>query len=55
MRSPVRTLITVLDMIDDIASVKLVSEPFIDYLHLAKLHGRWSIVNALYEDRQPEP
>lgn len=45
--------VTVLDMADNIASVKVVSEPFVDYLHLAKLDGRWSIVNALYEDRQP--
>lgn len=44
--------ITILDLADNVASVKVVSEPFIDYLHLAKLEGRWSIVNALYEDRQ---
>ena len=45
--------ITVLDLADNIASVKVVSEPFVDYLHLAKLDGRWSIVNVLYEDREP--
>lgn len=45
--------ITVLDFADNIASVKIVSEPFVDYLHLAKLDGRWSIVNVLYEDREP--
>src|SRR5580765_5617097 len=45
--------ITVLDVADSIASAKVVSEPFVDYLHLAKLDGRWSIVNALYEDREP--
>lgn len=45
--------ITVLDVADNIASVKVASEPFIDYLHLAKLDGRWSLVNVLYEDRQP--
>ena len=49
-----RTLqITVLDIADSIASAKVVSEPFVDYLHLAKLDGRWSIVNVLYEDREP--
>lgn len=42
-----------LDIADNIASVKVVSQPFVDYLHLAKLDGRWSIVNALYEDREP--
>jgi len=46
--------ITVLDIADNIASVKVVSEPFVDYLHLAMLDGRWSIVNVLYEDREPE-
>ncbi len=44
--------ITVLDLADSIASAKVVSEPFVDYLHLAKLDGRWSIVNVLYEDRE---
>jgi Putative lumazine-binding len=43
--------ITVLDIADSIASAKVVSEPFVDYLHLAKLDGQWSIVNVLYEDR----
>ena len=42
-----------LDLADNIASVTVVSEPFVDYLHLAKLDGRWSIVNVLYEDREP--
>ncbi len=45
--------VTVLDIADNIASVKVVSEPFVDYLHLAKLGSRWSIVNVLYEDREP--
>ena len=45
--------ITIMDVADNIASVKVESEPFLDYLHLAKLDGRWSIVNVLYEDRQP--
>jgi hypothetical protein len=45
--------ITILDLADNIASVKVLSEPFVDYLHVAKIDGRWSIVNALYEDRDP--
>lgn len=45
--------ITVLDIADSIASATVVSQPFIDYLHLAKLDGQWSIVNVLYEDREP--
>jgi len=46
-----RCEVTILDVSDSIASAKVVSEPFVDYLHLAKLDGRWSIVNVLYEDR----
>jgi hypothetical protein len=46
--------ITILDLVDNVASVKVVSEPFIDYLHLARLEGRWTALNALYEDRQVE-
>jgi Putative lumazine-binding len=45
--------VTILDLADNIASVKVVSQPFVDYLHLAKVDGRWSIVNVLYEDRAP--
>ena len=45
--------ITVLNVADSIASAKVVSEPYVDYLHLAKLDGRWSIVNVLYEDGEP--
>jgi hypothetical protein len=47
--------ITILDLADNVASVKVVSEPFVDYLHLARFNGRWSIVNVLYEDRRVEP
>jgi Putative lumazine-binding len=46
--------IAILDLADNVASVKVVSEPFIDYLHLVKLDGHWSILNVLYEDRRVE-
>ena len=45
--------VTILDLADNVASVKVVSEPFVDYLHLARIDGRWWIVNVLYEDRDP--
>ena len=44
--------ITVLDLADNLARVKVVSEPFADYLHLATHDGRWSSVNVLYEDQE---
>jgi hypothetical protein len=44
----------ILDLTDNIACArKVTSQPFIDYVHLAKLDGRWSIVNVLDEDRHP--
>jgi len=41
--------VTVLDVSKDIATVKVVSTPFVEYLHLARFGHRWLIVNALYE------
>lgn len=41
--------VTVLDISKDMAAVKVVSVPFIEYLHLARFGDRWLIVNALYE------
>jgi hypothetical protein len=45
--------VEILDLADNIASARVTSQPFIDYLHLAKLDGRWSIVNVLDDDRHP--
>ncbi len=44
--------VRILDMTPTMASVKLVSEEFDDYLHLAKSQGEWRIVNALWDYRQ---
>jgi hypothetical protein len=43
--------ITILDMTLTMASVKLVSEAFDDYIQLAKVSGKWVIVNALWDYR----
>jgi Putative lumazine-binding len=40
--------VTVLDVVGDIATVKVHSEPFDEYLHLARFADGWLIVNALY-------
>jgi len=48
-----RKEITILDQTETMASVKIVSEQFTDYLHLAKVADTWSIVNALW-DYHPE-
>jgi hypothetical protein len=40
--------VTICDLSDDIASVIVRSEPFAEYLHIARFGERWLIVNALY-------
>ena len=39
------------DVFRHVASVRVASHPFMDYLHLAKLGDRWWIVNVLWEER----
>ena len=43
--------VEVLDIFDGIATAKVLSAPFMDYLHLARFGDRWLIVNVLYEER----
>ena len=46
--------ITIQDAFDHIASVRVLSHPYVDYLHVAKIGDRWLIVNVLWEIRQGE-
>jgi hypothetical protein len=41
--------ITILDVFEGAASVKIVAARWVDYLHLAKEDGDWQIVNVLWE------
>jgi hypothetical protein len=41
--------ITILDIFENVASVKLVASDWIDYMHVARFNGRWVIVNVLWE------
>ncbi len=41
--------ITILDKTEKIATVKVLSETFTDYLHLIKVEGGWKIFNVLWE------
>ena len=41
--------VTILDVFENAASVKIVASDWVDYLHLAKAGGRWVIVNVLWE------
>jgi hypothetical protein len=41
--------VTILDVFENAASVKIVASDWIDYLHIAKFNGHWVIVNVLWE------
>jgi len=38
-----------LDVSDRTASVKLLADEWIDYMHLVKLNGAWKIINVLWQ------
>jgi len=44
--------VTILDILDQTASAKLVAVWGVDYMHLAKYDGRWMIVNVLWQTKQ---
>jgi len=46
--------VTILDVFENAASVKIVASDWIDYLHVAKYNGRWVIINVLWE-LKPKP
>ena len=41
--------VTILDIYQNTASVKVVMSDWVDYLHVAKWNGEWKIVNVLWE------
>jgi len=41
--------VTILDIYENAASVKVIASEWIDYLHMARFNGRWVIVNVLWE------
>ena len=45
--------VTILDILDQTASAKLVADWGIDYMHLAKYDGQWMIVNVLWQSTPP--
>ena len=46
--------VTILDVFENAASVKVVAADWIDYLHMGKSDGKWVIVNVLWE-MKPQP
>ncbi len=43
--------VTILDIFENAASVRVDASDWIDYMHMAKWNGRWVIVNVLWELR----
>ena len=41
--------VTVLDVLGGAATVKLEMRDWIDYMHIARINGKWLIVNVLWE------
>lgn len=41
--------VLILDVFDKTASVKLIADEWIDYMHLVKLNDKWQIVNVLWQ------
>lgn len=46
-----RADVTILDVFEGAASVRVDAAGWIDYMHLAKVDGRWVIINVLWETR----
>jgi len=43
-----------LDVPDRTASVKLIADEWIDYIHVVKLNGAWKIINVLWQYNDSE-
>lgn len=43
--------VTILDVFENAASVKVVASGWVDYMHMAKFDGRWVIINVLWEPK----
>ncbi len=41
--------VVILDVFDKVASVKLIADDWIDYMHIVKLNGKWQLVNVLWQ------
>ena len=48
-----KSVVTILDVFQGAASVRVRAAGWVDYMHLAKFNGRWVIVNVLWENDAP--
>ncbi|MEO1010272.1 MAG: nuclear transport factor 2 family protein [Bacteroidota bacterium] len=51
---PPKKEIIILDVYDKTASVKLIADDWIDYMHIVKLNGKWQLVNVLWQFNNSE-
>ena len=49
-----KNVVTILDVYNDIATVRAESAEYIDYLHIGKVKGKWVLINALWTYKQPK-
>jgi hypothetical protein len=50
-KDKIKNEIVILDIYEDIASVKAISYDFIDYMQLVKCNGEWKILNVLWKGK----
>ncbi len=53
LRKDAPKTIEIYDVMDQTATVKLTAEWGIDFMHLAKIDGKWMIVNVLWQSHPP--
>lgn len=53
-KNPIKE-VAVFEVLDRIASVKVLAEWGIDYMHLAKYDGQWKVVHVLWQTYPPKP
>jgi len=41
--------VILLDVLEKTASVKLIADDWVDYMHIVKLNGKWQIINVLWQ------
>ena len=41
----------ILDIYNQIANVKLISDNWVEYLHLVKTNNEWNIINLLWQNK----
>ncbi|KAA1246496.1 nuclear transport factor 2 family protein [Aquimarina sp. RZ0] len=46
--------VIILDVFDKTASVKLIADEWIDYMHIVKLNEKWKVVNVLWQFNDSE-